>query len=443
MSFDLASFGTAVPNTSGGFDYYENNARRFSTAKSVGREAQARPGAIDHTPGVDVIPVPAPGEVLLFSGAQLHTSIPNTSGLARYSVDFRTVDTRDLTAGRGAPLVDAHCTGTAIRDFVSIKDESALDEELVRSIYGPPPSGLAARLRRSGRPAAAISGANVPNYVSGPVPDDPVVRRAWPAGRLAAVRERSLNLKAVLSGQILRRLSWGVADQAVSSITNFAVSIYVARSLGAEQFGAFSLAYVTYPFVLNASRGLATDPLMVRFTAVDHRTWKRAVAQSSGLAAVVGIVSGLFVLAVAMLLDGYARMAFLALGLSLPGTDAAGQLAICVLLARTWGARVPQRHHLGRDSHSRPDPGAAQRARERVLVHARVGNVGYHRGSRRAVAGPRPSDVAWRPRLAGETPGPRNPLHGRGNGVQRGAAAPVLCGRRHSRPGRRRLRPGR
>jgi O-antigen/teichoic acid export membrane protein len=126
-------------------------------------------------------------------------------------------------------------------------------------------------------------------------------------------------LKAVLSGQILRRLSWGVADQAVSSITNFAVSIYVARSLGAEQFGAFSLAYVTYPFVLNASRGLATDPLMVRFTAVDHRTWKRAVAQSGGLAAVVGIVSGLFVLAVAMLLDGYARMAFLALGLSLPG----------------------------------------------------------------------------------------------------------------------------
>jgi O-antigen/teichoic acid export membrane protein len=138
-------------------------------------------------------------------------------------------------------------------------------------------------------------------------------------GRLAAVRERSLNLKAVLSGQIARRLSWGVADQAVSSITNFAVSIYVARSLGAEQFGAFSLAYVTYPFVLNASRGLATDPLMVRFSAVDHRTWKRAVAQSGGVAALVGIAFGLVVLAVAMLLSGYARMAFLALGVSLPG----------------------------------------------------------------------------------------------------------------------------
>jgi hypothetical protein len=141
MGFDLASFAASVPNTSDGFDYYENNARRFDTAKSVGKEAQARPGAIDHTPGVEVIPVPAPGQVLLFSGAQLHTSIPNTSGVARYSVDFRTVDTRDLIEGHGAPLVDADCTGTAIRDFVSIKDESALDEELVQSIYGPPPSG--------------------------------------------------------------------------------------------------------------------------------------------------------------------------------------------------------------------------------------------------------------------------------------------------------------
>jgi hypothetical protein len=60
--------------------------------------------------------------------------------LARYSVDFRTVNTSDLRARLGAPLVDADCTGTAIRDFVSTKDESAFDEETVRSIYGPPPT---------------------------------------------------------------------------------------------------------------------------------------------------------------------------------------------------------------------------------------------------------------------------------------------------------------
>ena len=51
MSFDLASFDRAVPNTSDGFDYYENNASRLTTATQVGRERQARPGAVDHQPG--------------------------------------------------------------------------------------------------------------------------------------------------------------------------------------------------------------------------------------------------------------------------------------------------------------------------------------------------------------------------------------------------------
>ena len=142
MSFDLASFAKEVPNTSGGFDYYENNARRFGTVKASGKESQSRPEAIDHRASVDVTPLPAPGEVLLFSGAQLHTSIPNSSGLARYSVDFRTVDTRDLAEGRGAPLVDAWCTGTAIRDFVSIEDETPFAEDTVRSIFGAPPDGV-------------------------------------------------------------------------------------------------------------------------------------------------------------------------------------------------------------------------------------------------------------------------------------------------------------
>lgn len=140
MSFDLENFARPVSNTSGDFDYYRNNTQRLSTQKSTGGEQQSRPGATGHKSNVDVIPIPAPGQVLLFSGAQLHRSIPNSSGLARYSVDFRTVDTRDLRAGHGAPLVDVHCTGTAIRDFVSIKDESAFDEGFVRSIYGEPPA---------------------------------------------------------------------------------------------------------------------------------------------------------------------------------------------------------------------------------------------------------------------------------------------------------------
>ena len=116
-----------------------------------------------------------------------------------------------------------------------------------------------------------------------------------------------------------RRLSWGVADQGMSSLSNFAVNIYIARTLGAVQYGAFALAYVTYGFVLNASRGLATDPLLVRFSGTDMPTWRRAIAKCTGTAATVGLTTGAIILAIAMLLSGTARLAFLALGLTLPG----------------------------------------------------------------------------------------------------------------------------
>jgi O-antigen/teichoic acid export membrane protein len=114
-------------------------------------------------------------------------------------------------------------------------------------------------------------------------------------------------------------MGWGVADQGMSSLTNFAVNIYIARELGAREYGAFALAFVTYAFALNASRGLATDPLLVRFSATDGPTWRRAVASSSGTATVTGLATGILVLAVTPLLGGSTRMAFLALGLTLPG----------------------------------------------------------------------------------------------------------------------------
>jgi len=141
MSFDLASFDRAVPNTSDGFDYYQNNASRLTTATGVTREVQSRPGAIDHKPDQELVILPAPGEVLLFSGNQLHASTPNTSGRARFSVDFRIVNVPDLLAGRGAALVDANCTGTAIRDFVNVADESRFDEDTVVKLFGAPPPG--------------------------------------------------------------------------------------------------------------------------------------------------------------------------------------------------------------------------------------------------------------------------------------------------------------
>ena len=80
-----------------------------------------------------------------------------------------------------------------------------------------------------------------------------------PAGRMRLPRSL-LRLGAVRA--MAGRLSWGLADQAVSSITNLMVGLVVARSLERRPSSAcFSLAWVTYGVIINLSRGLATDAL--------------------------------------------------------------------------------------------------------------------------------------------------------------------------------------
>lgn len=105
----------------------------------------------------------------------------------------------------------------------------------------------------------------------------------------------------------------------MSSISNFAINFYIARTLGALDYGAFSLVYVTYGFALNASRGLATDPLLVRFSGAEHLVWKRAVSACTGTAVVVGVATGVCALAAGAILGGAVGVAFIGLGLTMPG----------------------------------------------------------------------------------------------------------------------------
>jgi O-antigen/teichoic acid export membrane protein len=114
-------------------------------------------------------------------------------------------------------------------------------------------------------------------------------------------------------------MGWGIADQAVSSITNLALGIVVARSLGAADFGAFSLAWVTYGVILNLSRGLATDPLTVRYSGPLDDRWRAAARRAASTATALGLVVGALCLLVGLAIGGVVGAAFAALGLTLPG----------------------------------------------------------------------------------------------------------------------------
>ena len=112
----------------------------------------------------------------------------------------------------------------------------------------------------------------------------------------------------------MARLGWGVADQGISSLGNFAFAILVAKALSPNDFGAFSLAWVTYGAILNLSRGLATDPLVVRFSHTGHGAWKAAVQASTGTAVAVGALSGLLCVGVGSMLPQPVSTAIMALG---------------------------------------------------------------------------------------------------------------------------------
>lgn len=70
--------------------------------------------------------VVAPGDLLCFSGAHLHASVPNTTGVTRFSVEVRSVHLDDLRSGRGAPNVDGAAPRVPLDWFARMTDATPL-----------------------------------------------------------------------------------------------------------------------------------------------------------------------------------------------------------------------------------------------------------------------------------------------------------------------------
>jgi hypothetical protein len=144
MAFHPRYWSGPVENGSSEFNYYEWNAQgRKQAAQHIKTDTRKQPKAKQELaldPQVRI--VCPPGGIILFSAAQMHSTVPNSSGKTRYSIDFRTVNARDLAANQGAPNIDSFPTGTSLRDFVRGKDFTAMPEDLVgRYDLGPKVEG--------------------------------------------------------------------------------------------------------------------------------------------------------------------------------------------------------------------------------------------------------------------------------------------------------------
>jgi hypothetical protein len=133
MAFYPRYFPEGVRNSSREYNYADWVAHgRRAAAQQVEAETRRQPRLGQEIDGGgDLRVITPPGGVLIFSGAQLHATVPNTSGRTRFSIDFRVVNRGDVAGRGGADNVDSACTGTTLGDFRRATDLARLPAELV------------------------------------------------------------------------------------------------------------------------------------------------------------------------------------------------------------------------------------------------------------------------------------------------------------------------
>jgi hypothetical protein len=133
VAFHPHYFTAPVKNGSERYNYYEwNRDSRAAAAQQIGKDTRPQPKPEEEIQlDPQIRPVPPVGGVMIFSGAQLHSSVPNTSGRTRISIDFRTVHRTDVKNGRGAANVDSKCTGTTMRDYLRVSDLERLSADVI------------------------------------------------------------------------------------------------------------------------------------------------------------------------------------------------------------------------------------------------------------------------------------------------------------------------
>lgn len=133
MAFHPVYWNQAVANGSEDFNYYEwNSTSRATAAQHIKSDTRPQPKALEPIAlNPQIRMVTEPGGAILFSAAQMHSTVPNTSGRTRFSIDFRTVHLGDLRERKAAPNIDSKPIGTSLRDFMRGSDLTRLPDDVI------------------------------------------------------------------------------------------------------------------------------------------------------------------------------------------------------------------------------------------------------------------------------------------------------------------------
>lgn len=135
MAFHPRYWSYPVRNSSHVYNYQEwNRTGRQNAAQHIKVDTRVQPRPEEEMELDPQLRIATPvGGMLLFSGAQMHSTVPNTSGRTRFSIDFRTVHLDDVIARRGAHNIDSACTGTTMGDYLRGTDLAHLPDEVIAS----------------------------------------------------------------------------------------------------------------------------------------------------------------------------------------------------------------------------------------------------------------------------------------------------------------------
>jgi hypothetical protein len=147
IAFHPQWWNAPIKNGSGSFNYYEWNADGRKNAAQYMKSDTRRQPKPEEEISLDpqIRPICEPGGVILFSAAQLHSTVPTTSGQTRSSIDFRTVHCNEVVGMAGAPNIDSASTGTSLRDFMRGSDLQRSPANIVDQ-YEPVKRTVASRI---------------------------------------------------------------------------------------------------------------------------------------------------------------------------------------------------------------------------------------------------------------------------------------------------------
>ncbi len=119
----------AIDNNTADWSYQEFHRRR---AEDPDTPYPMLPTCRVEPDPVQAVPVLVdPGDIIAFSGAHLHASVPNRTGVTRISTETRTVSLADLEEDRRAPDLDGAAKGVRYNWFSQVSSGESLSEPVV------------------------------------------------------------------------------------------------------------------------------------------------------------------------------------------------------------------------------------------------------------------------------------------------------------------------